>query len=235
MSVRDGSIRMVVAMVALVAAACANNDGVGRPGGRDAGGGARPDAGVWRPDGGGGDGGAMASRDAGATASRDAGRVTPRDAGGSVRPDAGTGTPRSDAGSDAGRDAGVAPPGAPNDYCTGAIDITTTGTYAGTTCMGSHDDADPMCMPGLPPSPDVYYYVDTRPGPAGSVYHLRVDTGFAIGFSPGGCGAFGSCLTSSPNDSYFSGGGGVRWYFFVERLGGACGDFTLSVEGPDAT
>ena len=216
-------ITMSVAGIALaVYTGCANYDL--REPARDGGG--RPDAGVWRGDAASeGDARAMPpARDAGVAVPHDAGR---RDAGGRASIDAGLAV-------DAGTDAGIVappPPGAVNDYCSGALNITAPGTYSGTTCLGSHDDADPMC--GGRPSPDVYYYIDTRAGMIGNVYRLTTDAEFGIGFSPGGCGSFGSCVISSPYSTVVSGGGGVRWYFFVEKLSGGCGDFTLTVEGPD--
>ncbi len=124
-----------------------------------------------------------------------------------------------------------------NDTCTSAVDVTANGTFMGNTCGA--DDTLLLGVP-VPPgcdtpaggagTPDVFYMIRTRP--AGSSYRLTITPGFVIQFVPsvctgnGGCGPYRSSM-----DFTIGGGGGTIWYFAIERSGGGCGAFSLSVTG----
>jgi len=126
--------------------------------------------------------------------------------------------------------------GPPNDTCTTGIDVTAGGSFSGTTC-GADDTlalgvpSPPGCdTPVSPGTPDVFYLIHTRP--SGSSYRLTITPGFAIQFVPSVCSGNGGCGPyRSTMDFTIGGGGGTIWYFAIERSGGGCGAFTLTVSG----
>jgi hypothetical protein len=123
---------------------------------------------------------------------------------------------------DTGRDAGPTPMG---ETCSDAIDVTGGATYSGETCL-YRDDFRTSC--GGDGAPDVFFQILTVPG--GSSYSISVTAGFSVQYVPsgatcmgdGGCGAAGLSI---------GGGGGIVWWFAVERIDGGCGPFTITFTG----
>jgi len=109
-----------------------------------------------------------------------------------------------------------------NDTCATAIDVSAGGTFTGTTCDA--DDTIALAC-NLSGTPDVFY---TLHGTGGSrSYRLTISSGFFLADVMTDCSPGGMVCTMTPVTANVS--GTVSVWTAIERAGGGCGSFTLTV------
>ncbi len=122
----------------------------------------------------------------------------------------------------------------PNDECSGAVDISAGGTFAGTTC-GATDTASTRDCAENSSGADIFFVLrNLPPRSMGYSYTLEVSSGFmiadAIDRGSSTCSISRiECLAGQTQSLGVSVAGGGTYFYAIQRSESGCGAFSLSV------